>query len=570
MLIENLENQTNLLLSAALQKCGNLDEARDLTQDALLAALDYIAKGNKINDMRGWLLTVLNRRFYQKLRKKYQIPTVTIGECFDITDESDCFESVVNIGEAEQVRKAVAYLAGLHREVIVRYYMNGENVQKIAAALGIPEGTVKSRLSAGREQIKKELSNNMENYEKQSYEPIRLRLSHSGHSGMNGEPRSLVDGDLIAQNLLYLAYNKPVTELELSKAIGIPTAYIEPVIKKLIDGELMKRVGNNKVYTDFMITTIKDQAKTPQHISECKKLVEDNQDLFFKALKTGVAELRETEFYARYNEHQKQAIELELATYCFSFGTYNAFNQIYDSGQVFPERPNGGGWITFGDVVITPDLEKELNLEESKYFSYYGQRTTYLENYFDAKSISIGVWDLAGFQIKIYYQGENRITDANLTRLLYIIESGTDTQGTGFNVELLKNIPWLVECGILRYDENSKPKVDIPVLSPKECELYNKIRNKAMSDYINDIKEVFAEFLKDKKQEIPGHLTSVPLQKQYIGPSNLPVMEGIRAALRQGIIKQAYDYDSADGSDDSNDAARRFPYAMIFVIDSDK
>ncbi len=65
---------------------------------------------------------------------------------------------------------------------------------------------------------------------------------------------SLVEGDLIAQNLLILAYEKPISISELSKTIGIPAAYIEPIIKKLIDGELMVRMDSGKVYTDFVIT----------------------------------------------------------------------------------------------------------------------------------------------------------------------------------------------------------------------------------------------------------------------------------------------------------------------------
>lgn len=46
--------------------------------------------------------------------------------------------------EAENVRKAVAYLAKNYREVIVRYYMNGQSVSQIASELSIPEGTVKA------------------------------------------------------------------------------------------------------------------------------------------------------------------------------------------------------------------------------------------------------------------------------------------------------------------------------------------------------------------------------------------------------------------------------------------
>lgn len=73
--------------------------------------------------------------------------------------------------EAENVRKAVAYLAKNYREVIVGYYMNGQSVRRIASELGIPEGTVKSRLHLGRDHVKKGISD-MEKYSKQSYSPI--------------------------------------------------------------------------------------------------------------------------------------------------------------------------------------------------------------------------------------------------------------------------------------------------------------------------------------------------------------------------------------------------------------
>lgn len=49
---------------------------------------------------------------------------------------------------------------------------------------------------------------------------------------------SLTEGDALAQNLLILAYEKPLTVSALSKAIGVASAYVEPVINKLVDGEL--------------------------------------------------------------------------------------------------------------------------------------------------------------------------------------------------------------------------------------------------------------------------------------------------------------------------------------------
>ena len=120
------------------------------------------------------------------------------------------------------------------------------------------EGTVKSRLSTGRSQMKKGLET-METRE--NYLPGRLNLSFGGSDGLKGEPISLVEEDLIAQNLLNLAYDKPITISDLSKAIGIPAAYIEPIVKKLIDGELMVQMDSGKVYSDFIISKAQDILK---------------------------------------------------------------------------------------------------------------------------------------------------------------------------------------------------------------------------------------------------------------------------------------------------------------------
>ena len=83
---------------------------------------------------------------------------------------------------------------------------------------------------------------------RENYLPGQLYLSFGGSDGPNREPISLIESDLIAQNLLILAYDTPVTISDLSKAISIPAAYIEPIVKKLVDGELMVQTDSGKVY----------------------------------------------------------------------------------------------------------------------------------------------------------------------------------------------------------------------------------------------------------------------------------------------------------------------------------
>lgn len=254
-----IEEQTEFLLSAALKKSGNMIDAEDLAQETLLCALSYTAKGGVINDMRGWLLTVLSNKWNNMLRKKYRQPVIGIGEGFDIVDESACFPEEEECDKAENVRKTVAHLAKTYREVIVRHYMNGESVAEISKSMGIPEGTVKSRLHSGRNRMKEEMKF-MENYSNQSFSPVTLWITNSGNNGINNEPGSLVKDNLLAQNILWAAYEKPFTAEAIAKSIGVPTAYVEPILEKLTEGELMVKTGN-KYYTDFIIYTVEDKEK---------------------------------------------------------------------------------------------------------------------------------------------------------------------------------------------------------------------------------------------------------------------------------------------------------------------
>ena len=108
-------------------------------------------------------------------------------------------------------------------------------------------------MSSGREQMRKGFEE-MEKYDKQSYRPERLDVSCHGRQGFHDEPWSLVANDLMKQNILIAAYDNPITVVEISKTLGIPTAYVETAVNDLLKSELMAKSGN-KVFTDFMITT---------------------------------------------------------------------------------------------------------------------------------------------------------------------------------------------------------------------------------------------------------------------------------------------------------------------------
>ncbi len=551
---DKLENQIEFLLSAALQKCGDIHEAEDLTQETLMAALSFMSNGHEILDLRAWLLTVLSHKWNDSLRKKYRRPAVLMGEDFEIADDSYLADDIEKNNEAEHIRKTIAFLGRVHRDVIVRHYMNGESVADIAKSLGVPDGTVKRRLHDGREQIKKGFDN-MEKYSAQSYKPITLYVTNSGNCGINNEPTSLVRNDLLAQNILWAAYENPLTVEEISNAIGVPCAYVEPVVAKLVNGELMKSV-KNRYYTDFIIFTVKDKGKyIPAQINFVKTYFKN----IWTPINVGLEKLRNADFYKRFNADERNSLDLYFAFRCLCYGIYDIVVEFLHEDQVFPFRKDGGRWIAFGNVFI----DNQNNIEILKH-SYSGERHCYYNNLGIHKVLQMHVYGADGFPTRNYWLFPNDIPVRNndnrdniVARLLYTVYSGINPEQIGFNTEYLKLIPWLTDCKILR-SENGKPKVNVPILNENEFKELFHIWMVAKSEMTGDVslKEAMSDFIKDKQTIIPKHLKSVPLQKRYMFAFNSMLFATIREAMSKGLL-----YDG------KYDEENQHPCPMVLVIE---
>ncbi|MCL2405157.1 MAG: RNA polymerase sigma factor [Defluviitaleaceae bacterium] len=454
-----LENYVEYFLKVAIQKCGNLDEAQDLCQEVMLAALKYMASGKEISDIKAWLSGVMNRKFYDALRRKYKLPTISINDVAMIIDDDES-DVITDIDEAEELRKQVAFLSRIYREVIVRHYLNGESVEDISKALAIPAGTVKSRLSGGRTQIKKGFDG-MENYTKNSYEPQILYVSISGEPGINGEPYNLTNNNIIGQNLLILAYDKPVTETELAKAIGIPTAYIESIVESLVSAELMKRIGN-KVYTDFIIYSHDD---TGAKIKSQIELIDNNFSLFWKPLQSGLDRLKATDFYIGLSKRRQRKLEFYFLMHTMSACFFGVGSKIYDPKHDYPQRPNGGKWVAMGN---THPMDKSSEDNEYGKYNWSGERTSEIQYRLGTKKLILKVFDTELEEKRYYAAGSKNNTiytlnDVDLAQMLYIINEGINPSDTGADLLLFENIPHFAECGVLHI-ENGKPVVDIPIL----------------------------------------------------------------------------------------------------------
>lgn len=540
---KNLTEYADFLLGMALYKCGNIMDAQDLVQDTLLAFFATIEK-KSVDNPKAWLTAVLNRRYYDQLRKKYNKPTVSFDVTGDIPDSAEIYDSIENSAEAEKIRRCLAYLTKLYREVMVRYYMHGEKVRDIAASLGISENTVKSRLDAGRKRIGKEFA--MENYTKQSYEPENLWITCSGSGGFDNEPFSLVGDDKITMNLLILAYEKPVTVTELAKAIGIATAYIEPVIDKLVGGELMKRVGN-KVYTDFIIYTEEDRTA---NVSLEKQIADSIYKDVWAITDKGFEELHGCDFYKRQTQSGQVKLDSFFAVRTLQHTVLTVRDEV-NGGLVpfneYPDRPNGGKWFAMGSRYCANYDYSSVEHEYGKYYISGEACSSHIvscDGYEQIKNFELTLCEyntlLGGTQIGMRNRLKRRMTDTEIGQMLYAIHSGKEEQLPIISAACFENFDIFIERRYLDKD-GEKVVCAVPVITDKERhELYG-----LSEKYYNILAEKFHDDwlkLMVNPVKLPPHLKSVPEWQRYMDCCSTVTMRIIKNALDNGMFPKCADY----------------------------
>ncbi|MDB5309017.1 MAG: polymerase subunit sigma [Gemmataceae bacterium] len=133
--------------------------AEDVVQEAYFRAAKFFA-GFRGGDGRTWLLAVVRRAAYDWLAKRRAWAAASFDEAVhDRGDDASNPESLV-IRKADQqlLRQALEELSPEFREVTVLRELEGLSYQQIAAVVGVPVGTVMSRLSRARKQLRQRLA----------------------------------------------------------------------------------------------------------------------------------------------------------------------------------------------------------------------------------------------------------------------------------------------------------------------------------------------------------------------------------------------------------------------------
>ena len=129
---------------------GNRDDADDLVQDTLERALNKSALWRGVSDMRAWLFSMMHNLHVDGIRRP-RLHTVVLD---DDTPEVPVAPTQADRLAVLDLQAALEQLPVEQREIILLVALEDMSYADVAATLGIPIGSVMSRLSRGRDRLR--------------------------------------------------------------------------------------------------------------------------------------------------------------------------------------------------------------------------------------------------------------------------------------------------------------------------------------------------------------------------------------------------------------------------------
>jgi RNA polymerase sigma-70 factor (ECF subfamily) len=159
---------TDQLYAAALRYTKNPEDARDLVQDTYLKAFTSFHQFEEGTNLRAWLYRVLTTTFINTYRKDQRRPQVAQAELEDWqvaqaqSHTSDLgksaeVEALENLPDSD-IKRALQEIPEEFRMVVYLADVEGFSYKEIAEIVGVPGGTVMSRLHRGRKQLREKLA----------------------------------------------------------------------------------------------------------------------------------------------------------------------------------------------------------------------------------------------------------------------------------------------------------------------------------------------------------------------------------------------------------------------------
>ncbi|WP_282935837.1 RNA polymerase sigma factor [Paenibacillus sp. RC67] len=368
---ETIKQYTKPIFGYALNRTQNREEAEDLAQDIVLQLLKSMTAGAEIRHMNSYIWTVAKYCWIHWLKKRSGTPQSLDTNGF--LDDLSCpnpqpLDQLVNGEDYQMLRRELAYLSKMQRQVVVMYYYEGFKQQDIAVALGIPVGTVKWHLHDAKNEIKKGM-NRMQPSGQLSFNPIQLtRTGHAGNPGKIGETYDFLKRSL-TQNLVYAMYQKPMSVNDLAIELGTPAHFIEDEVNYLAEHGFITETSSRKYRTDFIIWDYTREQLQGSH-KLYKECAAELADLHFEALMDIRKNIEATSLY--YPDQDYEFLLWTLLPRDIERQGFLCLPVTPDVQSIVPIRKDGGRYIAYAE--LKKESFDNLGYDPNKY-SYNGAMT---------------------------------------------------------------------------------------------------------------------------------------------------------------------------------------------------
>ena len=135
--------------------CHNRSLSEDIVQESFMRAFRSIDVEK--DGFKYWLFKVCRNCYFDYLRKNKRIGAIE----FDVADENDLIDSVIQKEEYRALYKAISLLKDNYREIVRLFYFDGMSVKEIASILDTSIENVKIQLYRARLKLKEILEGNI-------------------------------------------------------------------------------------------------------------------------------------------------------------------------------------------------------------------------------------------------------------------------------------------------------------------------------------------------------------------------------------------------------------------------
>ena len=336
------ENYMGKVFYFCLRKTGDSYEAEDLASDITLNVISALNKGLIPRNFPAWVWQIARNRYSKwaagKSKKLKRIESSDV-EGFDLENNTRFEEDIINKELISLVKRELAFISSDYRDILVAFYIDDLKVKDIASSLGLPEGTVKTKLFRARNLLKEGIDMARE-FGRRSYKPEDITFSNNCSSfGDNGQPWTILNHSMY-KNIFLEAYGNPETAEQLALELGIALPYMEDELDFLVKETFIIKNGD-KYETSFPIISKEAQIKLREKIEEWIPSATEKIINFIETL-CAVSEKYGKSIYGNYQSFEDAKWTLLLWAFDY-FGKKYLLKDF-----AYTKRPNNGQWDIIG------------------------------------------------------------------------------------------------------------------------------------------------------------------------------------------------------------------------------